>query len=695
MSADIGDLAAASPEELLTDPGRLRGAGPRDIAARALAYAHATGARNYDEIGFRWAAALPLRDEGKLQTVHRARVDHARELSRREDPRIERARRVQPQLEHRPIEPPRDGRFSFGHDGRVIRLLRHWNDERGSPQQDQWTFALSAPPPMLLERAGPHDAAALAAHSVRGAVPGMRWLPLATVIERSRFPRMQDCREDLVEEFERGAFYAFLSHRWLARGEPDPDGRQARYAAWQLVGHLCDALRVAALRGLDAPRLSDSLTGVFVGPSGTALAEALLVNLVRRELDDAALDLALDEITPLELELADFGAGRAAADRELAGLRALLAERPVLAALVARIRVWYDYSCLPQPPREPADEDLFVAGLRTLIACQGLGRTVVLLDDADDYLSRGWCTLEALSAEALTAQLDLLVGSERRTAREGRAEQYFEVLLQDRPHIVWRALLDTEVHGVQSPDECLSRLGLGVTEPRDVPFIYERLCELSAPRKLHTADSELWTGVVPLPVSADGTAIVPRSGPRAVGERRTSVAGEVDSREALRPAAPAHGAQPPYVAFDTAGCHVAVIGSCEGECLLLAEWVLAHRDELTVPVASLSWLATDIAPVGELPCGSLRAESVASPLWVLVGSGSRLARGVAGPALAAALNAAGLPHLELEVDRWGENLTRVEPAPDPEACETVPIPADGFPIHTGGLVRAFALEELV
>ena len=45
MAVDIGDLATATPEELLADPGRLLAAGHRAVAARALAYAHATGAR--------------------------------------------------------------------------------------------------------------------------------------------------------------------------------------------------------------------------------------------------------------------------------------------------------------------------------------------------------------------------------------------------------------------------------------------------------------------------------------------------------------------------------------------------------------------------------------------------------------------------------------------------------------------------
>jgi len=693
MAVDIGDLATATPEELLADPGRLLAAGHRAVAARALAYAHATGARAYDEIGFRWSAALPVRDATPLQTLDATRLEHARELARREDPRVARARELQPRLRHRPLDMPLDGDFRFEHRMNVLELTRRWTDSEGREQQDLWTFPLSAPPSPLLRDAIAKDEPELAGASIRIEASGMRWLPLRTLLARGHFPRMQDCREELVATMESGAFYAFVSHRWLSRAEPDPDGGQARYAAWQLVAHLCDALRAAGRRGLHEPRRYNPLTGFAVGVAGSELAEALLVNVLRAALDDDGLREALAEIAPLERELADFGVARAAADTDLAGLRELLAPRPRLTALVDRIHVWYDYSCIPQAPREAADDALFVAGLKELAACQILGRTVILLDDAEDYLSRGWCTLEALTADTMSGRTDVLVGSERGTAREGHAEHYFGTLLQDRPHIAWRAILDTEVFGVQTPDECMRRLGLALSDPADQPLVYDRLRGVPAPRKLHTDASELWTGVVPLPVLGDGRVAVPRSGERAVRGHTREPAGTLDWTGALAIGGPPGDIPEPFLRLAQDGCHAALIGSCEGECVLLARWLLAHAGELPAPVATVSWLAVDIAPVGELPCGSLRAQPVAAPLWLIVGQGTALEHGAAGPALDRALAAAGVPYLELALDE--RRLTLVHPAPAEKDVEAVAVPPEGFPVHEGGLLRQWALGALV
>src|SRR5262249_46640502 len=157
---------------------------------------------------------------------------------------------------------------------------------------------------------------------------------------------------------------------------------------------------------------------------------------------------------PLETELEDYGVAKASNDAGLKGLNSLLADRPILRSLTDRIYIWYDYSCLPQPPREGDDVDLFFKGLEELSAAQILGRTSIMLDDADDYLSRAWCTLEALVADTMGGA-DLIVGSARPSAAKGEVEHYFKALLADRPHMVWRAILDTELFGVQSAAICM------------------------------------------------------------------------------------------------------------------------------------------------------------------------------------------------------------------------------------------------
>ncbi len=83
-------------------------------------------------------------------------------------------------------------------------------------------------------------------------------------------------------------------------------------------------------------------------------------------------------------------------------------------------------------------------------------------------------------------------------------EHYFDTLVQDRSHILWRALLDTELFRIQTREQCMARLNLGVTESRDLPFIYEGFLGLGAANKIHIDESEIVTGVFPLPVVAEG-----------------------------------------------------------------------------------------------------------------------------------------------------------------------------------------------
>src|SRR5262249_22174782 len=159
---------------------------------------------------------------------------------------------------------------------------------------------------------------------------------------------------------------------------------QAQFAAWQLIAYLAEAVRVADQRGLYQPRRFSPQLGTAVGPRGTELAESLIVNVLRSALDEDTLRKAAAEVLPLETELEDYGVAKASSDAELKGLNSLLADRPILRGLTDRIYIWYDYSCLPQPPRQGDDIDLFVKGLEELSAAQIIGRTSIMLDDADD-----------------------------------------------------------------------------------------------------------------------------------------------------------------------------------------------------------------------------------------------------------------------------------------------------------------------
>jgi hypothetical protein len=152
---------------------------------------------------------------------------------------------------------------------------------------------------------------------------------------------------------------------------------------------------------------------------------------------------------------------------------------------------------------------LFDEGLAHLNVAQLMGYTVVLLDEAADYLGRAWCILESVFADSATpSPLQILKGSTAVWADRENVESRFRELLRDRPHLIWRAILDTEVFRIQSPSKCMERLGLETTRPHDLSLVYQALRKLGAPKAVHIDQSELVTGCFPLPVTADGNSVV-------------------------------------------------------------------------------------------------------------------------------------------------------------------------------------------
>ena len=114
--------------------------------------------------------------------------------------------------------------------------------------------------------------------------------------------------------------------------------------------------------------------------------------------------------------------------------------------------------------------------------------------------------------------------------------------------------------------------------------------------------------------------------------------------------------------------------------MLLTRWVLDHVDDLDFPVASLSWIAEDIAPIGEMPCGTLQAWPLRAVSWLIVATSARFERGKAANAIIAALTAAGSAYGTLAIDESVGNLVHVEPEPDASLAELVSIPLGGLPV---------------
>lgn len=715
---DASDLEGRSPRALILDPATL--SAETSAAGRAILYARRGHQEApYDAIGFRMFAASPRRGPSPLQTA--AWTAMQRELADRSkaDTVVDEILTQQAVLRPRAIRLPiSDGSFRYGIDREAIHMYTDRVDDAGREIVDRWTFSLTDLPDALLLGAYDADEALVAAQTLTVRLQATHWLPLKTLLEDGHFRRLQEVRSQLHRETQRGIFYCFLSHRWLGTTHPDAEGAQARFAAWQLVAHLVQAIRVADQRGLHQPRRFSAQLGQAVGPRGTTLAEALIVNVLRFALDEESLRQAAVEVASLEEELEDHGVARAETDNGLAGLRSLMADRPLLRRLTERIHLWYDYACLPQPPREGEDIPLFVQGLKELSAAQIMGRTVIMLDDAQDYLSRAWCALEALVADTYGNGADLVVGSRRPTTAAGEVEHYFESLLVDLPHVLWRAVLDTELFDIQSPGRCVERLGLAVTDPDDLAFIYDRLKGLRGPVKIHIDDSAVVTGVLPMPAFEDGAVVVrPRRTGRAVRADAKPVptasldwTGALALPTAWNAARDDAAAVPPFrrlevaATVDVAPCHVAVVGACEGEAILLANWVHQHLSELEavlpVSITSISWVAADIAPIGHLVVGTLEGVAVVANAWVVVATSMRLSHCPVAGQVIEPLRWTGITHVTVAVDEARDNVRIYEPEDPPKDVEVgemiKPVNLAKRParVHAGGLFQWQVLEEV-
>jgi len=702
---DVGVWRDVPPAQLANSPELLDGYEPHEAAARALKYARSAGSMSYDEIGFRALAVTPTTGYVPLQTFAQARLDARLDSRRSLPPGLATLFEQTPKLRHRPLAIP-DGRAGYTIDSDMIHLTLR--SELGDVDDGVvWSFPLGAPPSMLLDSAQDSDVPLLfTQHNLVNPLR-VNWLPLLALVDAGQFGPMQQCRTELVSETFAGNFYCFLSHRWLTPAAPDPDGMQARLTAWQLVSALCEAIYVAQGRGLHVPRKVSDFVNSAVGPSGSGLAESLIVNVLRYALDAAGLAEVHAEILPLQEITADNGVRAGHADSELTRLRELIAGHRLLRSLLERVHIWYDYSCLPQEPRTADEQVEFEQGMRQLGLLQLVGRTAILLDEADDYLTRAWCTLEALTADA-AGNFDVLVGANRSTVVKGATEHHLTMLLQDRPHVVWRALLDTEVFGVQAPDDCLSRLELAATNESDLPIIYAGLRDLGAPKKIHIDGSEVVTGTFPLPVVDRGrTVLLPATSSRKVDRSSQSTGTTtLDWSEALRldqdwgedgPVTASHLGSDRH---ERRSCHVVVIGSCEGEAELVSNWVMARTAELEramgARVTSLTWLATDVAPVGHFADGTLRTTMIDAPVWVLVSGGVRFERCAVVGAVINTLVAAEVPFVTVAVDSRQDNLARYAPPAegDSDAVVCVDVRQARMTEWRGGLFRDHVFGEL-
>ncbi len=653
-----------------------------------------------------------------FKTLEALRRSAAAQASAARPDEIEELVALRMRLRHRPIDlPPTLGRMRFQTTADEIRISEV-GERSGGVDPTVWAFPHAAPPSMAWATAVDADARSLVTQTLKVNLPGAHWIPLTALLAHDRFPRMQEIRGELASTTEPGRLYAFVSHRWLTPLDPDPEHLQASLLGWQLFAHLAEAVRVAARRGLSTPRKYSPVFNCAIGPQGSALAESILVNVLRPGVTDAYVRELVPRLEPLEPLLEGYGVSSALQRRSLSALRQAVNDLPAMRALTDRVMIWYDFSCLPQEPRTEPEQAEFEEGLRRLHHFQWLGRTVVLLDRAESYLTRAWCVFEGVVSDSLSVEeMDVLVGSERREAERTKAADAFRGLCADRPHLVWRALLDVEVFGRRTRLECMEGLELSTLRPQDREIVYGLLRGLPGPRKVHIDDGELVTGVLPVVVPPDARRGLVLARPRAVAEGTFPPAfasfdasavydlskragdpvstGSWPAFRVLEPPSRVGGA-------DLAPFHVQVIASSEGEAILFADFVERHRAEIESrlggPLRSLSWLAFDVVPVGHLPVGSLELRLLPPTRFLLVASSARLAACPVASKLEEALRRSAPEVVTMAIDRPEANLVRLPPGNASATSEEdvfLPIGHPLFSSHPGGAFRADLVDAIV
>lgn len=668
--------------------------------AEVLAYAKSELGLTYDQIGSRFASMSAYGGAFPLRTLESVTADPPAAGA----DKIAHLRHLRSCIPHLSFsfDPP-SGRIKYGFTPSQKEMVYMWERD-GRPVQR--SLSMAHPPDFVTKSAADKEAPLMLAQRVK--VPEhfhIWWLPFLQLLETGRFHRMQKIQAQLHNGFDPTCFCVFVSHRWLTPTHPDPEGLQAASVAWQLVGHLLNAVWAGVARGRHVARKT-SFGHRVIGPSSTELGESILANLLS-PLQDVQFSLIVEEAERFA-DVDDLGVALGRSDHGLKQMRDRLEKTPMLKALLGQFRVWYDYSCMPQEPRTPEEESRFEMLLAQLGLIQTLGRTVVVLDGVEQYLSRGWCTYEVLlSNEYLSSTLDVLVGTEIRESDIDSHKTMLATVLEDLPHIVWRAVLDTEVFGIQSAAECMSRLGLFTTRPKDIDTVYGLISGLGTPHSVHYDDGEVITGFFPLPLQGDIAIVVAASGRlMKTPEFKTLTLQSKNAQAIVRVGL--KGVLP-YEEFNHSksnscpGAHIAVFGRCEGEAILYANWMRQHQkyveDTLGVSIFSQSWTSSDVAPVGHFACGTLTIRGIAANVWIIVSTSANIEAGYTPRVLISTLQSACIEHVVFSIDEAVGNVHRFQLQDGKNHNQTkellrLPVDHQALRTHEGGLFRDQMMERM-
>jgi tetratricopeptide (TPR) repeat protein len=253
--------------------------------------------------------------------------------------------------------------------------------------------------------------------------------------------------------------------------------------------------------------------------------------------------------------------------------------------------------------------------------------------------------------------------------------------MNDRPYVVRRAILDTFLFEVQTPQQCFERLRIALTETSDLVNVFDLLRQVSHTPGTHIDSSSMVTGCWPLAPEGDGHVVMPVRSPRLESlEDKDGNPGSLDWTRALmllesgtRKIVPAHVALPTKP--DGRRAHIIALAGCEGDAVLIAGWAGDHlaelESEIELSAVAISWLSDDFVPVGHMPWGNLEPVVVLADVWVILAQTVLLEHGHLAKRLLAAAAAAGLGRIVVDVDAPERNVRRLAPAAKNQPEESI------------------------
>lgn len=250
------------------------------------------------------------------------------------------------------------------------------NDEKEYPFDYQWPSPneQASPPPFADNSIPSHDAIPKAGEpAVNDRAIG--WRPLYPYIRHRRFTKWQhdDVSAFVDEDSCPLAIRLFISHRWKTPDDPDPDNKSL-------------------------PTIVEYLSRIYMVANGFLDANSHLVKelVIGENLRDAFHERELHYCTCGSVGWLDLRSLLATDDlfyERVSGTH----QRRAFYRLLKHVRVWYDYSSLPQARETSEERAVFDRALNRLAGI--VNQSEVLALWGLESINRAWCIFEVLAGK--------------------------------------------------------------------------------------------------------------------------------------------------------------------------------------------------------------------------------------------------------------------------------------------------------